>query len=141
MIHINGKADENDIAYFTERHGEAVAVQPCPYSDYDHDTNTGKINPHVTRFTLPDGRFVAVFHVKPIYYETLDGQWRPLSEVTHGFGNHWIDFRSDWYTKMSARYMEWLVKRAKLLNSEERINIPTPYGVPITIDQKEYVYA
>jgi len=134
MIHINGKADQNDVEKILKKHKleDIVSVQPCPYSNYDHETKTGKINPTTTRFMLADGSYVSIFHVKPIYYETLEGQWRPLSEVTIGFGNTWIDFRGDWHTKMHPRYMNWLLKRAELLKGKDRLKVSTPS--PVTVE-------
>lgn len=143
MIHINGYADPNDVLHAmkaAKKQGlELVSAQPCPYSDFDPKKAEGKINPHVTKFQLSNGQFISVFHVKPIYYETHKGQWRPMSEVAHGFGNHWIDFKADWHEKMHPRYMQWLIKRAEILKTPDKLKIPTqywPYGVPITIEKE-----
>ena len=137
MIHINGKADQNDIdkVLMHNKLEDIVAVQPCPRGDEN------KINPHVTKFMLKNGQNVSIFHVKPIYYETKDGAWRPMEEVTLGFGNTWIDFKGDWADKMHVRYMSWLQKRMDLLHKPKGINIAvkTPYGAPITVEQKELV--
>lgn len=134
MIHINGKADQNDISKVLKHHKEEdiAAVQPCPRNE------DGKINPHATKFILKNGQYVSIFHVKPVYYETLDGQWRPMEEVAHGFGNCWIDFKADWADKMHPRYMAWLVKRASFFKQSD-IKIRSPYGYPITIEQEAYV--
>jgi hypothetical protein len=144
MIHLNGQANANDIEHIIRTTGiseeDIVVAEPCPISDYDAETNEGKINPHVTRFTFRDGQKASVFHIKPIYYETTDGQWRPMEEVTHGFGNTWIDFRADWQDKIHPRYMSWLIKRAQLFSHSD-LKIPTPYGVPITVEQRELIYS
>lgn len=142
MIHINGKADPNDIAHVLrhQKEEDVVSAQPCPISDYDAEKKKGKINPHVTKFALANGQFCSVFHVKPIYYEALDGTWRPMDEVAIGFGNTWIDFKGDWHTKMHPRYMEWLMKRMELLHGKGiKVAEATPYGVPITVEQEELV--
>jgi hypothetical protein len=133
MIHINGKADPNDIAKVLKKHKEEdiISVQPCPYTDYDHKAKTGKINPHLTRFMLKDGTYVGIFHIKPIYYETLEGNWRPMEEVTIYHGNKRLDFKGDWHEKMHPRYMDWLIKRAELLKAKDKISVATPSYVTV----------
>lgn len=132
MIHINGLADQNDIAKVLKKYKEEdiISVMPCPRGEGN------KINPHVTRFMLKTGEYLSVFHVKPIYYETLDFKWRPLSEVTTGYGNKWIDFRGDWHEKMHPRYMNWLLKRLELISGKPEIAKPstiTVEGEPLTV--------
>lgn len=102
--------DYNDIAYVTERYGKPIGGTPCPIQP------NGKINPHVTRFAYADGKVVSVFHIKPVYYETLSGHWRPLSEVTTKHGNKQITFTNEGFFKVHPRYIKWLTKRAQLIN-------------------------
>jgi hypothetical protein len=140
IVHINGLVDENDIKTALRTHGDdVVAGLPCPITDYNYETQEGKINPHATRFTLKNGQYFSVFHVKPIYYETLEGLWRPLSEVTNGFGNTWIDFKADWHTKMHPRYMGWLIKRAEILKKKSGLTIPSPYHT-VTVEKTEVLF-
>lgn len=122
MQHLRGLCDDNDIAYITERHGEPVAGLPCPKKN-------GKINPQATMFQLADGKLATVFHVKPIYYETHNGDWRPMSEIANGFGNKWIDLKPDWAEKCTMRYLTWLLKRMELVRGQ--LNIPTPFDVKV----------
>src|SRR5512133_1791052 len=102
------KVDENDIDHIKRLFGEPVQSLACPVQ------KNGKINPHVSRFLLSDGRICDVFHVKPIYYETTDNKWRPLSEITTTHGNSDIKLNKQW-RNASARYINWLGKRQKLL--------------------------
>lgn len=116
--------DGNDLKHILDTAGQPIVAVPCPVVD-------GRINPHVTRFYMEDGKITDVFHVKPIYYETLDGKWRPLSEVTDGFGNTWMNLIPDWDKKMSIRYLIWLLRRMDMIGGH--INIPTFEGYrPVT---------
>ena len=108
LKNIGGLADENDIAHVLNLGHKPVAVRPCPVIE-------GKINPHVTTFLLEDGQFLSVFHVKPIYYEALDGSWRPMNEVATHHGNRKISLSPHWMEKMSVRYFSWLQKRQALI--------------------------
>lgn len=119
--------DKNDLAFVEERYGKVKGWIPGAV-----DEKTGKINPQVTMTLLENGKYVSVFHVKPVYYETSVGKWRPLSEVTVHHGNHKIEFTSDWW-KVHPRYMAWLDKRMKLIGGQLLIPstisaIPTPYN-------------
>ncbi len=118
--------DTNDLVYLEQRYGKITQWNPGAI-----DIKTGKINPHVTQVILDDSTIVSVIHVKPVYYETYNGLWRPLSEVTVHHGNHTIEFTSDWW-KVHPRYMAWLDKRMKLIGGQLLIpsvsSIPTPYS-------------
>jgi hypothetical protein len=67
--------DLRDKQFIEERHGKIIGWVPGAIEK-------GKINPQVTMAVREDGKFVSVFHVKPVYYETSTGHWRPLKEVT-----------------------------------------------------------
>lgn len=106
------KTDKNDIQFAVDR-----GYKPLGWVPGLKDAS-GKINPHVTRFYLGRNSYYSVFHVKPIYYETISGYWRPLSEVTRYHGNKKIVFTLDGAMKVHPRYFDWLVKRAKLINGQ-----------------------
>lgn len=119
--------DKNDITYIEERYGKIAGWIPGAI-----DQKTGKINPQVTQAYLGGNTFASVFHVKPIYYETYAGEWRPLSEVTVWHGNHKIEFNKDWW-KVHPRYMAWLEKRMQLINGQLLIpslfqDVVSPYS-------------
>lgn len=78
----------------------------------------GKINPHLTRLYLGGNQFLSIFHVKPVYYETLAGTWRPLSEVTSHHGNKNIVFTWEGFKKVHPRYVSWLQKRCELIGGK-----------------------
>lgn len=119
FLELNGKIDRNDLSHFMRLfHQSPIAVAPCPMKD-------GRIHPQTTRFLHRDGFHVTdIVHVKPIYYETLTGQWRPMSEVASGFGNHWINLREDWSRLMHPRYLKWLLKRMEFMGGS--VNFPFP---------------
>lgn len=117
MQHLQGQVDQNDIDYITQRYGAPVLGLPCPWKN-------GKIHPHVSRFLLANGKQADVVHVKPIYYETIDGKFRPLSEVTSYHGNRRIDLLPDWDTKMSLPYLRWLLRRMEIIGG--KVSIPFP---------------
>lgn len=114
--------DVNDLEIASKKRGDIIGWLP------DVRGERGKINPHLTRFVTKDGGAVDVFHVKPVYYETIHGAWRPLSEVTHYHGNHEIVFNESWWN-VHPRYMSWLQKRAALINGKVIIptSIPSPF--------------
>lgn len=110
-------ADRNDLFRASAHTPSRIwGVTPCPLG------LNGKINPHRTRLFLRDGRVADRNHSKPIYYETEDGFWRPLSEVTTWHGNRFICLKPSYEEVMSPRYFRWLTKRQALLGSELHIN-------------------
>jgi hypothetical protein len=118
--------DLNDKKFIEERYGKTVGWIPGAVNQ-----KTGKINPQVTMAVLESGQRVSVFHVKPVYYETPAGHWRPLSEVTARHGNKRIELTKDWW-RVHPRYLNWLDKRCKIIGGELLIQsfisaIPTPY--------------
>lgn len=83
--------DSTDLIFVTERYGAPLAGCAAPRSE------GGQINPHVSRFLLPDREtFVDVFHVKPIYYLHKNGTWRPMKEVTKHHGNSELILNKNW---------------------------------------------
>lgn len=110
---IRGKIDENDLNYVRSLGVNPVLAEPCPFG------GKGMINPHVTRFHHKDGQVTDVFHIKPVYYETIDHLWRPMSEVTAHHGNRMIVLKQDWAQKMSLRYFKWLMNRQRLFKNSE----------------------
>ena len=117
--------DINDLEFAEKRYGKLIGWVPGAIDE------KGKINPQVTKGVREDGKFVSVFHVKPVYYETPTGHWRPLSEVTLHHGNHKIVMNENWW-KVHPRYLNWLDKRCKLIGGELLIpssirSYPTPY--------------
>jgi hypothetical protein len=115
--------DINDMLYATERFGVLSNATPCPVDKY-----TGKINPHVSRFTNADGETVSIFHIKPIYYEHTNGSWRPLYEVSSVYANHRIVFEYESLPHIHPRYIDWLQKRMKLIGGEVLIKSPISNG-------------
>ena len=117
--------DTTDLQFLQERYGEIKGWVPGA-------VKKGKVNPQVTMAHLGGNTFVSVFHVKPVYYETPTGHWRPLSEVTAYHGNHSIVLNENWW-KVHPRYLNWLDKRCKLINGQLLItspvkSYPTPYA-------------
>lgn len=124
---MNSAIDTNDLQYIQERFGEVVGWLPGAVTKAN-----GKINPQATMAMLADGHWCTVFHVKPVYYETYTGAWRPLSEVTTHHGNKKITLNENWW-QIHPRYLNWLDKRCKLIGGELLIpsfinTIPTPYA-------------
>lgn len=78
----------------------------------------GKINPHMTRLALSDNTVMDIFHVKPVYYEAITGDWRPIEEVTTHSGNHKVIFTWSGFKMVHPRYINWLTKRMELINGE-----------------------
>lgn len=135
MIEIGGKADPLDIEFLKKRFGELDLVLPCPTGG-----NAG-INPHVTRVLTKDGRKVSLFHVKPIYYRHINGQWRPMSEVTVHHGNRRIYLNERW-TDIEPAFLNWLIKRQALLGRGELL-IPSPiklHDSPVAITEKNLLF-
>lgn len=113
------QVDFNDVQYILER-----GYKPQSFS-VGLKGKDGRILPHVTQFNLEDGKSVSVFHVKPIYYETKSGHWRPISEICLYHGNSRIVLNENW-RNASPRFIEWLIKRQAVLGSE--LLLPTPFG-------------
>lgn len=122
MFELRGKIDENDLEYARKRFPGIIVGEPCPIG------KGGKINPHVSRFYNRYGKKFSVFHVKPVYYETWDGKWRPLYEVAYYYGNkNGIVFHENALEKVHSRYIAWLIKRNEILKGKGIfIGIPHP---------------
>ena len=110
--------DLNDLAYAIRIGKKPIGFQPCPI------TKNGKINPAMTRFLLDSGEVFDIFHVKPVYYETLNHTWRPLSEVTSYHGNKNIVFNSNALFKVHPRFLNWIEKRCQLLGGSVQYETP-----------------
>lgn len=118
--------DSNDVVFAQSQTQTTIPIvggYPCPRGA-DHT-----IHPHVSRFLLADGQLMDVFHVKPIYYETPEGCWRPLSEVCSHHGNRQIAIRPDRVSWIHPRFLLWLMKRQRLLGSELSFDMPGYSGV------------
>jgi len=125
MWTINGRIDVNDLKHIQRLgYNNILFAEPCPLQRFGKGKYDAKINPHVTRFTMMDGRKVSVFHIKPIYYLHKNGQWRPMDEVAYGFGNHWINLKEDWDERMDIRYLKWLINRIEKIKGTLTITIP-----------------
>lgn len=135
---MESRLDTNDIKYVTERNGSPFGGTPCP-----QDLETGKINPHVSRFYYGKDRrglekFLSVFHIKPIYYEHSSSTdeklvFRPMSEVCTHYGNHLVVFKFEKLLEVHPRYIEWLRKRMVLIGGQVLVTSPfqaqpTPYN-------------
>jgi len=127
MIEINGKIDTNDLEFVKQLQsrglnvpkGDPVMAAPCPRNYAD-----GAIKPNTTRFLFKSGQMMDIVHVKPIYYEMLNGQFASLRDVTYGFGNRWANLKEDWDTKMHPRFLSWWMKRMELIGGS--VNHPFP---------------
>ena len=128
--------DLNDLNYVEKQKGLVLSSFPCP-----QDKRTGKINPHVSQFSVlgaKHGEKVSVFHVKPVYYEHVSSTdenlvFRPMYEVCTHYGNHLVIFDHTKLLLVHPRYIEWLRKRMKLINGEVLVTspfsvIPSPYN-------------
>lgn len=110
MMQLRGVVDPKVLSFISDKKmGDIIAARPCPIG------LRGKINPHVTRFAHSDGRITDVFHVKPIYYEAVDGTWRPMSEIAAHHGNRDIILHPSAMRKATFRFRQWLMKRQALL--------------------------
>ena len=114
------KVDINDLLYVKER-----GHKPVEWIAGAIDSETGKINPHVSKFSLGNDRYISVFHVKPIYYETYDGAWRPMSEICSHHGNRHIELNTEWRLA-HPRFIDWLTKRQAIFG--QKLLLPTPFG-------------
>jgi hypothetical protein len=117
MIHIGGKADQNDINHMEDMYGAIDMVLPCPVKN-------GDIHPNTTRFLTKDGQVHSMVHVKPVYYKHVNGQWRPLSEVTVHHGNTKIHLNERW-TDIHPAFLNWLIQRQEQFPKGELL-IPSP---------------
>jgi len=127
MINLNGKIDDNDLQFVRERYGKPRFGIPAPCWK-KKDGSYKSINPHESRFLMENGKFVSVFHVKPIYYATLQGLWRPLSEVASYYGNkRGMTLKEGWEQKMDMGYLVWYIKRLEAMKSQ--------YGVAVSYPQ------
>lgn len=128
--------DLNDLNHVEKQKGLVLASFPCP-----QDKRTGKINPHVSQFSVlgaKQGERISVFHVKPVYYEHASSTdenlvFRPMYEVCTHYGNHLVIFDHKKLLSVHPRYIEWLRKRMKLINGEVLVTspfsvIPSPYN-------------
>jgi hypothetical protein len=111
--------DANDLAFIREATSRRIVREiPAPRG------GNAVINPHVSRFVFDDGGCADLFHVKPVYYETKRGNWRPLSEISVHHGNKKIILMPSSVERMSWRFMFWLMKRQRLLGSALRFGLP-----------------
>lgn len=105
------QVDKNDLEYVRNLGHNPVGWVP-------HFIGEDNLYVNRTLFSLADGSFVSVFHVKPVYYETVYGTWRPLSEVCTYHGNKKILLKPNALSVMAPRFLNWLVKRQAVLGSE-----------------------
>lgn len=90
-----------------------VRALPCPIME------DGTIHPQATLLKLADGRFSQVVHIKPVYYETRAGFWRPLSEICLYHGNKRIVLDAvKANDRAHPRFLSWLAKRQRLFGRE-----------------------
>ena len=121
MYEIGGKVDKNDLQHVERLFGSApIAARPAPIDD------SGKPNPHVSRFLRSDGQITDVVHVKPIYYRHVLGDWRPMSDVASFYGNKRITLKPGWDNHLELAFLSWLLKRMELIGG--RIEIPALGG-------------
>lgn len=130
--------DLNDLLYVTERRGNPLASYPAPISMYKGEL---KINPHVSRFQYLNEKgeveLTDVFHVKPVYYQTVDGFWRPMSEICSYHGNKRIDLKEGWDQMVDLRFLAWLVKRAELIKGRVSIPVMPTRLMPLSLVPKQ----
>lgn len=115
-----GKIDRNDLQHI-ERLGYKPSVAiPAPMKGE-------KISPHVSRFVVGGNKAIDVFHVKPIYYYSVEGTWRPLYEIASYYGNtRGMVLREGWEQKMDMRYLVWYIKRLEVLKSAYGVAVQYP---------------
>lgn len=117
---MHDQLDLNDLQYIKRLGYKPIGFTACPISA------KGVVNPFATQFHLPNNKIVSVFHVKPIYYETRSGNWRPLSEITSNFGNKKITLNENW-RNAHPRFIDWLTKRQSYFG--QTLLLPSPFGV------------
>lgn len=122
----------SDYEYISKRFGEPLISRPAPFSMYK---GKPKINPHISRFLYKDGQIRDVFHVKPVYYHALNGEWKPLSEITFGFGNKWAALKENWQDEICPIFLYWWMNRMNLIKG----NISFPF--PADLILARHVYA
>lgn len=113
------QVDNNDLQHARRLGYDVVGWVPQLHAD------DGRPYFNTTQFVKADGSFVSIFHVKPVYYETTTGHWRPLSEITSHQGNKNIVLNEHW-RNASIRFIDWLTKRQALFGHE--LLLPTPFG-------------
>ena len=133
---MSNKIDINDYTYALARTpSRIIGGTPCPV-----DQKTGKINPQATSFLREDGKQTTVFHVKPVYYETISGHWRPMSEVCSYYGNHLVVFTFDGIQKVHPRFISWLSKRMELMGGQLRVHNPMTTESIVLSPYLEYLH-
>lgn len=115
--------DPNDIEHVHRLGFKPVAAIPC-------SLRKGHFNPCVSQFYLGDDRCLSLFHIKPIYYERVDGEFRPISEVATYHGNKKITLNSSWQ-KIHPKFLMWLLRRQDLIGGEVSIPITASRFLPI----------
>lgn len=120
---LHSQIDANDLDHIIRiRKKIPVAALPCPIIK-------GRIHPTTTVFFFADGTIAQVIHVKPIYYETLEETWRPISEIATHFGHKKIVLRNDWYNFAHPRFLMWWMKRMEIIGG--KIAVTNPASVPV----------
>lgn len=116
--------DINDFKHVQSLYGVILSSEPCPI-----DPLTKKINPHVSRFTVlgKPNDSISVVHIKPVYYETTEGAWRPLYEVSDHYGNNRIVFNYETFNQIHPDYLKWVINRQKLFENG-KVEITSPYS-------------
>lgn len=110
-----------DVVFAEERYGKTLGWCPGVRSEDGH------INPHLTQLIDEQGRFISVFHVKPVYYETIYETWRPMDEVALHYGNKHIVLDYKKLDLIHPRYLQWLIRRQELF-VDGRLSISSPYA-------------
>lgn len=121
MITLRGVIDENDLRYVQTRFGEPLIGIPAPGEG---------INPHISRF-LVGGKTIDIFHVKPVYYATPTGEWRPFYEVASYYGNRrGLVLKEGWENKIDFGYLVWYQRRLSLIKGR---------GIRFTVQQGAHI--
>lgn len=112
---LENKIDENDLTHVLKTRGERPIGWVTPSAT---NNRRGVITPNTSKMYFKNSEFVSVVHVKPVYYETIIGTWRPLSEVCTHHGNKRIFLKPDALKVMSPRFLQWLSLRQRILGQE-----------------------
>lgn len=105
------KVDQNDLKFVIESGYRVLGWVPTFIGENDLYVNR-------TCFWLGKNKYITISHIKPVYYETMSGYWRPLSEVCTHHGNRDIRLSPKALHLMSPRFLNWLIKRQQLLGKE-----------------------
>lgn len=118
MRQIGGVVDVNDYEYVVKHFGEPLIGISAP-------RKTRKINPQCSKFVLKLWKhgvdLLYLFHVKPIYYYSINCEWRPMTEIAYHLGHHKVLLKENWVNYIHPSFLLWWIKRMNLIKGKLEI--------------------